>query len=134
MTQTQRMSTPAQIVFGAVVGLFAAGAVGWTVTALNLGMQQIFEGLPVIAVLLAVVLMAVTAVRCWWVQSYFPIVLCLLYVAGIGLAFIVMQYSGATDNSLVVRLFSILPWAFFGLCLMSAIMSFMGANQPEAAQ
>lgn len=134
MTQTKRMSAPAQIVFGAFGGLFVAGAVAWTVTALNLGMQQIFEGLPVIAVLLAFVLMTITAIRCWWVRSYFPIVLCLLYVAGIGLALVLHEYSGTGDDWVLARLFSILQWLFFGLCLMSAVMSFMVKSGPLTEQ
>ncbi|WP_176331510.1 hypothetical protein [Burkholderia vietnamiensis] len=134
MTQTKRMSMPAQIVLGGFIGLFAAGAVAWSVTALNVGMRQVLDGLPLIAVLFAFVLMAITAVRCWWVRSYFPIVLCLFYVAGIGFALMLSEYSGSADDSIVVRLCSIMPWAFFGLCLTSAIMSFMGVKRPDAVQ
>lgn len=134
MTQTTRISTPAQLLLGAFAGLFAAGLVAWTIAGFNIGMRQVLEGLPMMVILFAFVLMAITAVRCWWVRSYFPIVLCLLYVAGIGFAFMLMEYSGSTDASQVVRLFSLLPWAFLGLCLTSAIMSFMGAGRPGTAQ
>ncbi|CAG9235600.1 conserved membrane hypothetical protein [Paraburkholderia tropica] len=133
MTEPKRMSMPAQIFFGGIGGLFVASALAWSAAALNFGLRQVLDGLPVLAVVCAFILMAITAVRCWWVRSYFPIVLCVLYIAGMGFVFMLFNYSGRTDDALLLRLFSIVPWAFFGICLTSAFLSFTGAEQPSAA-
>lgn len=135
MAQNNRMSPPAQIGFGAFGGLFAAGAIAWAIASLNIGMRQVVDGLPLLAVIVAVFLMGVTAVRCWWIRSYFPIVLCLLFVAGIGSALLLEQYSGGDADWMVVRLLLILPWAFLGLCLTCTVMSFtVGAAQSNGKQ
>ncbi|MBU9486697.1 MULTISPECIES: hypothetical protein [Burkholderia cepacia complex] len=129
MIENKRMLPLSQTVFGVLAGLLSAGGVALALSALSVGTQQIVDGLPLIAILLAAILMAITAVRCWWVHSYFPIVLCMLFVAGVGFALLLQGYSDAEVNFLTARMFLILPWLFVGLCLVSFIMSFMIESQ-----
>ncbi|CAG9230164.1 membrane hypothetical protein [Paraburkholderia tropica] len=130
MVQPKRMSTPAQLFLGAFVGFCAAGVLAWGITTFDYGVRQILDGLPLIAILVGFILLAITAIRCVFVRYYFPIVLCLLYIAGIGFTVFLYENSGAEDNAVVTNLLPILPWAFFGLCFLSTVMSFMTARQP----
>jgi hypothetical protein len=120
----KQASTLSQLFLGAIAGLGCAGALAVFLTNLGDGFAAVV-GSPVAAVLW-LTLTSITFVRCVQSGRFFPLVLSVVFLAGIGFDLGMAKAMDAESSMVIQNLLPVLPWVGLGVAAMGTLLSFDG--------
>lgn len=125
-----QQSTLSQILLGAIAGLGCAGALAMFLTNLGDGIAALV-GSPV-AAMLWLTLTAITFVRCVQSGRFFPLVLSVVFLAGIGFDLGTAKAIDTESSTVIQQFLPFLPWAGLGMAAIGTLLSFANGGQRVA--